>query len=564
MTLLGLDGAIDATGLLQRENATILNTALLAFAARTVDGFQHSAAALALNCPIFLTSNDGTLMTCDQAARLPIRTFSSGPTNSMRGANFLASLSSGKAQRETALVIDVGGTTTEIGVLLPTGFPRQAGAFHQLAGVPLNFSMPHVHSIGLGGGSRVRSAGGKASVGPDSVGYKITEEALCFGGRTLTATDIAVADGKGNRVGERSLVDTIDKDLIDAAQARIKTMLELAIDSMKTSTTDVPVYLVGGGAILVPETLHGVSTVHRFPFYEAANAVGAACAQISAVIDTFEDTSSCSIGEAQRKVESRAIEAAVANGADPAHTTVVESEAIPIAYTTGRCRFYVKAAGKWTGTASAQEDSIAERQSRTWDTTTSVTPIPADNGKRQLPTVDPVLTAEDILAYRPSVAHGEWSLSELDLEWIAAGCYILGTGGGGNPATTMLAIRELVRGGATIKVIDIDSVPEDEVVSWGGGIGSPEVVLERLDGGLPDVAIRDLAKFMGTDNIGGIAALEIGGGNGMFNMLAAADCYLGVPVIDGDFMVSAGLPTVPRAFLLMARAVPTPLDGRQQ
>jgi N-methylhydantoinase A/oxoprolinase/acetone carboxylase beta subunit len=98
-------------GILQRENATILNAALLSFARSTVAGFQASTRALDLACPLFLTSNDGTLMTCEEAERFPIKTFSSGPTNSMRGANFLASLASGGLRKEPALVMDVGGTT---------------------------------------------------------------------------------------------------------------------------------------------------------------------------------------------------------------------------------------------------------------------------------------------------------------------------------------------------------------------------------------------------------------------------------------------------------------------
>lgn len=98
-------------GLLERENATILNASLLSYAAQVVAGFVDSVQQLQLACPLFLTSNDGTLMTCDQAVRFPIKTFSSGPTNSMRGANFLASWASGGPRKETALVVDVGGTT---------------------------------------------------------------------------------------------------------------------------------------------------------------------------------------------------------------------------------------------------------------------------------------------------------------------------------------------------------------------------------------------------------------------------------------------------------------------
>jgi N-methylhydantoinase A/oxoprolinase/acetone carboxylase beta subunit len=101
-------------GLLERENAAILNASLLPFARSTVAGFHAASTALGLTCPIFVTSNGGTLLTLDQAAALPIQTFSSGPTNSMRGASFLAQLADPSSKKETALVVDVGGTTVSI------------------------------------------------------------------------------------------------------------------------------------------------------------------------------------------------------------------------------------------------------------------------------------------------------------------------------------------------------------------------------------------------------------------------------------------------------------------
>ena len=174
---------------------------------------------------------------------------------------------------------------------------------------------------------------GKTTVGPDSVGYRI-HESLSFGGNTLTATDIVVAAGLAPDVGNAELVKNLKTTDLDEARARMKTMIELAMDSMKTNTQDIPAYLVGGGAILAPDTLRGVSKVHRFPFYDAANAVGAACAQVSGIIDTFEDTSTNSIAEVQREVEKRAIEKAIAAGASPNNTVIVESESIPIA-----CKF---------------------------------------------------------------------------------------------------------------------------------------------------------------------------------------------------------------------------------
>ena len=70
---------------------------------------------LNLVCPLFLTTNDGCIITAEQAEMFPIRTFASGPTNSMRGASFLAGLDMGPGERKDSkpiIVVDVGGTTT--------------------------------------------------------------------------------------------------------------------------------------------------------------------------------------------------------------------------------------------------------------------------------------------------------------------------------------------------------------------------------------------------------------------------------------------------------------------
>ena len=104
------------------------------------------------------------------------------------------------------------------------------------------------------------------------------------------------------------------------------------------------------------------------------------------------------------------------------------------------------------------------------------------NQKRDLPTKDVMWTAARVLDYKPTVKDGEWFLSEIDLEWIAAGCYILGCGGGGSPQHDFLALREMVRRSETIRVMDIAKLDPNDLVAWGGGIGSPEVSAERLMG----------------------------------------------------------------------------------
>ncbi|MGW2222466.1 ROK family protein, partial [Nonomuraea sp. NPDC001684] len=130
--------------MLERENATIINACLRDLADDVVDAFTAALQAVGVNAPLFLSQNDGTLMDSEYTRRYPVRTFSSGPTNSMRGAAFLAEVTD-------CVVVDIGGTTTDVGLLIG-GYPRQADTEVYVAGVRTNFRMPDVVSVGLGGG----------------------------------------------------------------------------------------------------------------------------------------------------------------------------------------------------------------------------------------------------------------------------------------------------------------------------------------------------------------------------------------------------------------------------
>jgi N-methylhydantoinase A/oxoprolinase/acetone carboxylase beta subunit len=323
-------------GLLERENAALLNAALVDLARVTIAGFRAAIAASHIDAPLYITQNDGTVMSAETAMALPVISFASGATNSMRGAAFLSGL-------DEAMVVDVGGTSTDVGQLR-RGFPREANSVVEIGEVRTLFRMPDLFSIGLGGGSIV--GGAPVTVGPQSVGYRLTEEALVFGGKTLTATDAAVAAGVA-RIGDpkkaAGVAPELARAVLDLAQAKI----EDAIDRMKTEAGDVPLIAVGGGAFLVPETLAGVSEVIRVAHGDCANAVGAAIAQISGETDQVyrEMTREAAIAAA----EAQAIERAVAAGADRGSLQTVDVEDMPLAYLPGnalRVRVRVRVAGE--------------------------------------------------------------------------------------------------------------------------------------------------------------------------------------------------------------------------
>src|SRR5271167_3063348 len=321
-------------GLLERENAALLNAALVDLARKTVDGFTAAIAASGIAAPLYLTQNDGTVMAAKVATTMPVMSFASGATNSMRGAAYLSALAD-------AMVIDVGGTSTDIGQLR-RGFPREANSVVEVGGVRTLFRMPDLLSIGLGGGSLVERE--PLAVGPQSVGYRVTREALVFGGDRLTATDAAVAAGV-TLIGDAGRVADLPKSLAHAVLETARRKVEDAVDRMKTEAGDLPLIAVGGGAFLVPDRLAGISRVIRVPHGEHANAVGAAIAQISGETDQiYRDLDrAAAIAAAEAQARQRAVSA----GADPETLETVDVEDMPLAYLPGNAlRVRVRVAGE--------------------------------------------------------------------------------------------------------------------------------------------------------------------------------------------------------------------------
>ena len=340
---ISVSSEIGSMGLIERENAAILNAALYRVAERFTEGFAYSLAQQGVtNADVYLSQNDGTLMTMEYARRYPILTVACGPTNSIRGASHLSKL-------DNALVIDVGGTTTDLGVI-QNGFPRESGVAVTIGGVRTNFRMPDVLSIGLGGGSIVRErADGRVTVGPDSVGYQITERALVFGGDTLTATDVAVRLGMA-RVGDPEKVKHIDEALARRAMDAMRELVEDGIDAMKISNDDLDVILVGGGSIVLPEKLAGARSVTKPDHFGTANAIGSAISKVSGNYEALVNYDELPREQALERARAEAVEIAVQAGAVRDTVEIIEVEDVPLAYYAGNtCRVRVKAAGELSG-----------------------------------------------------------------------------------------------------------------------------------------------------------------------------------------------------------------------
>lgn len=331
-----LSSEIGRLGILERENAAIMNASLRSLSRKTVTAFAEALANVGLSCPYYITQNDGTLMNREFVQAYPVLTFASGPTNSMRGASFL----SGEAD---AIVVDVGGTTTDVGALVK-GFPRQASTTVDVGGVRTNFRMPDVYSIALGGGTIVEGEGDSMTVGPKSVGYRILQEALIFGGATTTTTDVIVGLGLEN-IGDAAKAASIGADKLNTAKAKVDEMIVNAVERMRVSPLPIPILAVGGGSILMPDKI-GDLPVIRPEHFSVANAVGAAIGQISGEVDRIFSLASTTREDALAQAQKEATDKAIAAGARPESIELLDKEDVPLAYLPGDAtRIRVKVVG---------------------------------------------------------------------------------------------------------------------------------------------------------------------------------------------------------------------------
>jgi N-methylhydantoinase A/oxoprolinase/acetone carboxylase beta subunit len=337
---------IGPTGLLERENATVLNAALYGVAREVTSALVTVVGEQGLDATTYFAQNDGTLMSLDYAALYPVLTIGSGPANSIRGAAYLSGV-------DNAIVVDVGGTTSDLGVLVG-GFPRESTLPREIGGVHTNFRMPDILSVGLGGGTIVDVAGGR--VGPASVGYRIDPEAILFGGSTPTLTDAAALTSSPVAGRRLPSVSAATRSALRAALEHTRERLEEAVERLSLGRQDLPVVVVGGGGFLVPDDLAGAGPILRPDNADVANAVGAAISLAGGRADHLGDL------DAREATIEAASEAAIAKaiqaGADPLRVEIVDVLETPVSYTT---RPTVKVSVKAAGPLATLEAAVTRR-----------------------------------------------------------------------------------------------------------------------------------------------------------------------------------------------------------
>ncbi|KAG9235391.1 hypothetical protein BJ875DRAFT_459241 [Amylocarpus encephaloides] len=536
-------------GLLERENAAVLNASMLDMCSAFSQRLENSLAATGLkNTALFVSCNDGTMISLQEAVLRPITIIASGPSNSLIGAASLISTTEDikqTSQSESMMVIDIGGSTTDAGMIMTTGYPRQGSAYNEMVGVRVNFPMPDIQSIGLGGGSIVKTkrVGGSLvaiQVGPQSVGIDFAKKALCFGGDVMTVSDIAIAAGDMPNFGTTPV--ELDKPVITSAKAIFKTMLESLVDSIKTKIDPLPIALVGGGAPISPPVLKGTSKVLHHRFASVANAIGAGQAKLSETIDTIlpieNGRSSAEDERILKNTIDEATDQCVKKGASKKTVEVIFQDLVSLPYVANKVRVVVQVVGELDTSVITNLPRLANHSR-----------IPLSD----IPAIDSPQLAEHgfvggtasvsgqnfgapIKQYKPKVVNGEWFISETDLELLALGTYILGCGGGGSPYLTSLEARECLRRGDTMRIVDISSLPKDSLLMPVVCMGSPMIGVERPGGNLAQNALDGMLRHIGKEDLSGIVCVEVGGANGIGNLIVGSSSAHDVPLVDGDLM----------------------------
>lgn len=315
---------IGRMGLLERENAAIMNASLCDLAKNVIQTIRKALLERGIRSPVYLSQNDGTCMAASYAENYPVLTFASSSSNAISGAAFLSGA-------RDAVVIDMGGRTSKVGVLV-RGFPLESVFVAHLGGVRINLRMPDVYTFNLGTGSLVSLE--PLKIGPESVGPELNKRSLVFGGTDLTAIDIAVAAGIAD-VGQHSAVNGLSPRTVERAMREMQRMVEQAINQMKVTAAPVEAVLVGSGSILIRPRLAGTSDVIRPEYFAIARAVGAAIGRVGGEVDRVFSLTRISREAALQQARESAFAKAAAAGANPETIEVVEEHVTPLNYLRG-------------------------------------------------------------------------------------------------------------------------------------------------------------------------------------------------------------------------------------
>lgn len=289
----------------RRVYSTWLNGALSSQFNLFKNALEQGLRHLGITCPCHVLKADGGTIPFSRACEFPCESIHSGPSASVMGCLALG------AQTDDAVLLDIGGTTTDI-ALLVDGSPLLEPYGVDVAGRPTLIRALKTISIGLGGDSKVAWHNGAFRIGPERQGASMAE-----GGSAPTPTDAMVvlgrlAVGSQQKAGMAMLALCPKESPEYTATLLLESFanhIQIAVEAMIEEVFSRPVYTVaallhrrriqprqivaiGGPAqalkSFLSEALFLPCTVPTH--YEVANAIGAARARLTVQATLYADT----------------------------------------------------------------------------------------------------------------------------------------------------------------------------------------------------------------------------------------------------------------------------------
>lgn len=547
---ISLSHQMGGLGLLERENAAILNSSLIPIYMQVCNDIHKNLLQVGLlNANIYLSHNDGTVekiehITIGSLEQIkPILTLNAGPTNSMRGAAIIADI----LRMDDALIIDIGGTSTDMGMIIKKSL-IEVNTLFKIAGVSLNFPTIKTHSIALGGGSIITKQEDQYSITGASLGGKLLHDAICFGGKVLTTTDIAfymkriAITNKQNQIVSYPDEKTM-RDLDDLMHQKLAHHIIEFWSASKEKPKNL--LLIGGGSKLFDQKklahlLNGKINFIDIPNNaEVANAIGATQGEISGVYSEIIDYQKIPRDLAKERVIEKAIANAKINGAliDIKVKYIGEEE---IQYVIGKPTVLtVKVSGK-----------ICVNKARIILNDISHTTIALDQDKKKdelskFKPDHPVSSDTKSEKYNePKLVSQILQLEDGDFIHSAIGSAFLGSGGGGDTRLSELMLKAALKKHKSIHCIPLSDLKDDATVVCFGMMGSPSILEEKIPSKEEMLqSILSMEIYL-KKPIDAIITTEIGGTNGLLTMIVAAESGKLLP--DADCMGRA----LPRLYMV--------------
>jgi N-methylhydantoinase A len=291
----------------RRIATTYLNGAVYPVHKAFYEAVQQSLAQKGLDVPIRILKPDGGTMSFESSVDHPGQTILSGPSASVIGA-----LPSAPAQG-TSLVLDIGGTSTDMAVLVD-GVPLLAPLGIEIGPYKTLIRALKTHSLGIGGDSLVKVQENQLSIGPQRTG-----PAMAYGGSAPTPTDafcvlgrlpdgdlrcakegltpIATALGVPVEKAALQIVESVCRQILDGAQAMINAINAkpvYTVHELYEGSQIQPRHLLilGGPAPQFAAQLKTMfdGQVSVVPHWQVANAIGCALARTTCEVILFADT----------------------------------------------------------------------------------------------------------------------------------------------------------------------------------------------------------------------------------------------------------------------------------